>query len=627
MATTSAEDRTFFADGTAVYQKTVSRKASKLVDAGFVPTAISVNKSLSLIAVGGADTLAVYTISGKLKTSAKIKSSIQKLIWHPCGVNDACLVALSESEVLVCSCAATVKITGFSLSRTPNAEINIADEPLDPVSIAFGPPKADTGVISLYIATRDGDIFGICPFVPDKFVLSVDHMKKLINLSLDDKTTEKEQSGSNGRELSWVSAVTRQLDGMPTTWVDEREGFIIDAPRNYLSSVQGPFRLCPYPESLYGEETVDIACVGIANSTLLIQATKNYLNFYLQASHLKLSWQHDKEVESTTLALVNSVKVSSSSDIRKLIVPGPQGLAFLVKPEKMICVDYRPWQSLLAEALKGGEISKLPPSIVSEEPLSFVYVNNLNTVLMEDRQGGEIKAWETAKSTTNDYENFSQKLTKLQGIITSPDDYRRQVCDEVNSILLRPVEELPTLGANLQTLEKLNELSEFYGRGINDLSKQIIFTEQHIEAQKREARRQNEELASIRARKQSLEPKQLDEKVSRSSKRHSELKSRVDALSQKLSRARTNGKPLGLAEKQWFSELERIQNKMKEYQRRIEVLGTNFSAVGPPSASRQAASSTTTGERPSDVAIAALRNQVNLQSSQIKKLEQKINAF
>lgn len=617
----SVEDTTFFVVGKTVYQKPIAKDSVKFAETDFAPTAICVNTSLSLVAVGGAGTLAIYSASGKLKTTVKVRNSVRKLIWHPCGVSDACLVALTEAEVLICTCGEVVEVASFDLSRTPEAEVNIADEPLDPVSVAFGPSTADTGVLSIYIATRDGDFFGICPFVPKKFVLSSTQLKKLINFSVDN------QEGA-GKQLSWVSAVTRQIDSSPKTWVNEQRAFVFNAPESHVASVQGPFRLQPYPESLYGEETVDFACVDIAESILLIQATKNYVNFYLQPISLNLAWESNNGQEITALTLVNSVKVSSSSSIKKLVVPESHGLVFVETSEKLACIDYRSWRGVLAEAFTVGDVSKLPPSVVTEEPISYIYVNRSNNVLTEDQHEGTIKTWGTPGSTANDTEESYSRLPKFYGIIDSPESYIDQVRSAVSNIALRPKGILPQLKDDVESLEKLSEVSEFYNRGINDLFKQILFTEKHIEAQRNELRRQLEELANADSRKQSLEPKTVSDRVSSAWNRHEKLKSRVVALSEQLADAKNTGKPLGLAEQQWFSELDRIQNRVQEVQRRIEALRANLTAADEPATNDLSnAQVSAASEKRNEGLLAALRNKINLQSSQIRKIEQKIDAF
>jgi nucleoporin NUP82 len=326
-------------------------------DIDFEICELVLNKSGSLLAAVGASKVVVYSLPGfyhddknnrsRLNVRGREvgkdilrKGKVIKVLWNPIARYDAGLVILTDDY----------KIRAYDLSQdyyspefvqslrkeTPKDtfELNY-DEIEDPVSMAFGTAADPYGRMTLYIATAAGDLFALCPFVPQRFLMTKEDVSNVFDSAVVGESESRQQPGSevhsteHGRrrsQIAWAAKIVKQMESCDlkeSKIMDNNElveYYVISRPQVRLPlELQGPFVIAPYPDQLYDAQLTDIATVHDGTMTLIGTCYKEGLvSVCLQENGPEPRWElpipdAPKSAVSTTMLQVIRLQIGELS--------------------------------------------------------------------------------------------------------------------------------------------------------------------------------------------------------------------------------------------------------------------------------------------------------------------------
>lgn len=258
--------------------------------------------------------------------------NVVKAIWNPIALDDTCLVVLtSNNAVTTYNILPASEPHGktYQFSRQPSQISDVSFTQSDQiVSICFGTEADSFGPMTLYALSKAGDIYGLCPFVPDKFVIAQDDIERMLDQSVEaysQNANDQRFKLHYTEQLSWMSNVWRQVRSatVPAKTVPLRDGsskslFSVQSPTVTSPKLQGPFSSEPFPLALYEGEALDIAATPTKCMTVLSVAMSNQrVNFFLQDVSLDMQWESqsgnaaDSNQCELSLALIESVDLTT----------------------------------------------------------------------------------------------------------------------------------------------------------------------------------------------------------------------------------------------------------------------------------------------------------------------------
>lgn len=244
--------------------------------------------------------------------------SVLKVLWNELGKQDASLVVLT-SDTIIRSYDLTISFEQpeleYNLSNpspkgngTGGRKLGLSKTNVeDPVSMCFGSSTEIHGKLTLYIYSKDGDVFALYPFSPRHISVTdleinqlFDEAALLLNSQSQEDSLSPHKKSRYVSQLSWVSDIWKQRLNAQKEYRADQYGhssgelFLINTSNYTQPSIQGPFSLIPFPDALYEGEGCDIISVDTENfGTLVTSNSVGRITIMLQDIPLVMKWENE----------------------------------------------------------------------------------------------------------------------------------------------------------------------------------------------------------------------------------------------------------------------------------------------------------------------------------------------
>lgn len=293
------------------------------------------------------------------------------MIWNPIHRYDSYLVVLTADST----------IRGYDLRDSftvPDQTITLTAENVpgqygllginnfDPISICFGISNDHHGQFSLFVLSRSGDIFVLCPFVPNKFIMTGKEIEDLFNAAISAEFKYRQVGGSNSTvekhyktQLVWIADLWRQESLNIIETRSSKDGttlekyFALERQATFATpDLQGPFIFSQYPEECYANEGVDIDvlshgpltvfCVTFSDGSALLCA---------QTASVDLNWAASEVPLNLQLNVVEFISLAGQESCCHVYKPKIiASLAFFIMTEHFVHrIDISSWAEPVAE--------------------------------------------------------------------------------------------------------------------------------------------------------------------------------------------------------------------------------------------------------------------------------------
>ncbi|KAE9410294.1 hypothetical protein BT96DRAFT_961764 [Gymnopus androsaceus JB14] len=252
---------------------------------------IALNSSGKLLAVAGAFQVAVVVLPragysrlvpetidckcvqiGQFYHASNSATPIAKIEWHPWGEADSTLMVMTidgklrEYDISV-DTEEPQQILSFVSERKAGSFVAEDSSEREVVSFTLGKGRADWGPLTVYAVMRSGDVYSICPYMPQNASIPSAYVHSL-ECFISAKQEFLEQGGTSQatKNLSilydyqhkYISALLKQLP--PGTVFPAQSRSILMHPPTTIKAPpvrQGPFLLQPSPRMIDGSEGGD----------------------------------------------------------------------------------------------------------------------------------------------------------------------------------------------------------------------------------------------------------------------------------------------------------------------------------------------------------------------------------
>ncbi|THV08713.1 hypothetical protein K435DRAFT_959241 [Dendrothele bispora CBS 962.96] len=340
---------------------------------------IALNKNGKLLAVAGISQVAVIVLPragysrlvpetidcksvqiGQFYHSARSAPPVAKIEWHPWGEGDSTLMVMTvdgklrEYDISV-DAEEPQQVLSFVPERR-NRKSFVAEDSADRevVSFTLGKGRADWGPLTVYALMRSGDIYSICPYMPQNasipsvYVHSLECFIAAKQEYLSQgatSTTSKNLSTLYDYQHKYISALIKQLP--PGTVFPSPSRSVLMHPPTTIKSPparQGPFLLQPSPRTLEGSEGGDATDITYLNfsqdydrdidgengmtenlGVVLITYQDGKVDFCLDVEKVEARWENKQNpngdlpmlavYETIDLGLVSMLEPLSSLDL------------------------------------------------------------------------------------------------------------------------------------------------------------------------------------------------------------------------------------------------------------------------------------------------------------------------
>lgn len=519
------------------------------------------NSTGTQLAVWTTDYANVYNLDGAMQFQHKATDKVLKAIWHPLGIDDTCLVVLDVNNI----CLLYPSPEGLV---TENLQFNSRA-----FSAEEGPQDAITfcldELMTLFLSTTSGSVFGICPFLPKQFQISKPAFSDLLDLAASAQHDHRYQSQSlYTQQLEWVSSLENNIE--ESVYVNGILHYIINRSSSQNVLPQGPFIMTPYPQLLYNCDFQDIQYLKVQQLHFLVQSSNSAVAFFLFDHPTPAAWQGSR-VPDQVLTLVQAVKLNSTISSSTIQVSGD--FICIQAPESTFVLDPQFISQLLVAASEDDAgIPKLDPTKVTCLPKSIISTRALDTLalpvesLSESRKFKHASQFDVAPLETK---GPSPNLKSSYGT-----DLVQQIQALLDQISFAPVSAAPGfVNADLGSLEKLESLSEFYGDQLLKLSKCIAMGADLLQLQKLEISAQLANIDDLGTTIKKVTKNDYKERVLRVSTRQNKIRNRLAALEERLNDKALPIQPIGIKERQWYTSLDKLEKQLGSLDTRTASLG------------------------------------------------------
>ncbi|PRT53925.1 Nucleoporin NUP82 [Wickerhamiella sorbophila] len=549
------------------------------------------NSSATLLAAGCEDRVHIFNVkTGAVEATCKFRSAPIDLAWHPLGVNDACIVALIPGAVVTYNLSSKGSVSEtLHLARDHTGTFDATTTAGDAVSLAFGKDNT-TGPMTLFLATSDGDIYGVCPFLPAEFKLSRHQIANLLNyalatdfhlrsapLSLDGVDQIRAEQNVAKRQLNWVQEIMKEASEFT-----KEEDVVLLRPSRPVVAIQGPLSIAPFPDVLYDDEVLDLAIGQIENAMVFVQLMKTHVNFYLMDTPLNLSWS-SSVAEPHPLALIESITTPATEN-GKLHLHGQ--MVFVQIDTSTIVLQTSGWQDTLSSAIQSGADlpASLPQTTQQVLPKSLI-VEHQTYMLTRPLSEAASQKWfyrsgiepsDIIKALPNPEPVAYPSLLDSK-VMESVNDFMSKL--SLDNTVPGPI----SLSNDEESLAKLNDLTTKFERDMARLYKAISIAVNHVHVLRSELYRQLTKVHSLDSSLQKLDRRPVLEKLEKCKTRQSGIASRIQALHERVLNATQSSLPLSDQERRFRAEAERVNgllnNKKPTLASRVSDLGPEFGRV------------------------------------------------
>ncbi|KAI9012966.1 hypothetical protein BC832DRAFT_548477 [Gaertneriomyces semiglobifer] len=273
----------------------------------FVVRRIEFNKNGDLLAVIGDDDIAVISLprlswntkqiqlvsATVIRFPDQFSSPIVKARWHPLSAKGRHLVVLSkDGTIQIFNVLADDRRPEQTFHFKPPVEqlqrpnrdglfsANMNKDEF--ASFCFGPQDGKWGTMTLYGVTRGGDVFSLCPVMPDGSAFTIEQLENMAMSNQADKNEDMKKwaRGTYTDDMyywrtEWVKDLLKNARAVETSVLAGEEISLPLPQRSTLlkTKAQGPHRILPVPEpdELFGAAT-DIICLETEPVAIVIIA-------------------------------------------------------------------------------------------------------------------------------------------------------------------------------------------------------------------------------------------------------------------------------------------------------------------------------------------------------------------
>ncbi|CAN6613894.1 hypothetical protein TRVA0_005S03290 [Trichomonascus vanleenenianus] len=621
-----------------------SYKNLELKEVDFAIRGLAMNESGTLLAIVGHHKVvaAVLPNAGFLKSperTVKVRNRlvrnvsqsgdtvVLKAAWNPIARHDSNLVLLTSDGYLRAYDLATNYEQPeleycLTSSRSQGGQFGIEDDEIeDPVSFALGTAADAHGKMTMYVLTKGGDVFALCPWLPNQFLLGQGEIEDVFDGAVADEYEHRhsKQSSSGERQhykqqLAWASQLWKQMTSSAVESRLAKDGVLYDQyvlrrPEKQTPEIQGPFSFKPFPRALYEGEATDIAAVDAGGFTALCIATSTgRVSVFLQDASIDVQLAGSEVSSNTTLATLESIAFPGGSMGRQLGLQcdptGQEMVLAVYDTNSAFRVDMRPWALPLAHAVATGDMDAVR-DILDQSPHSAVdrLVNDKDrsgfhgVAVIEDEAGSQytvaktgygvwVEQWgatyyaalpdaasalpaaagggapHAAPSTGATREEEKLRYESLLDDRKFENEVRYML-DGVDLTAPRPkagVALTEKFQPSLEHLEYFTELVNFYTVELGKLNAAAKTMHGRLTYQRMELNRQLEKLNTLSEKVLTISNSSATTRLHEALMRQTQIRERSSAVLEKL--AKCKAIMLSDQEKKWFAELQRLQKKV-----------------------------------------------------------------
>ncbi|KAG6833726.1 hypothetical protein H0H87_001158 [Tephrocybe sp. NHM501043] len=251
---------------------------------------ISLSPSGKLLAIAGAFQVAVIVLPragfsrlvpetidcksvqvGQFYHASNTAAPIAKIEWHPWGEAGSTLMVMTtdgklrEYDISV-DTDEPQQILSFIPERRANSILATDNSEREVASFTLGKGSADWGPLTIYAVTKSGDVYSICPYMPQNASIPTSYVHSLECFISAKQEFLAQGTSAEAKDLStlydyqhkYVTALIKQLPP-GTVFPSVSRSVLIHPPTTIKSPAarQGPFLLQPSPRILEGSDGGD----------------------------------------------------------------------------------------------------------------------------------------------------------------------------------------------------------------------------------------------------------------------------------------------------------------------------------------------------------------------------------
>ncbi|OCH90689.1 hypothetical protein OBBRIDRAFT_819148 [Obba rivulosa] len=321
---------------------------------------------------------------GQYYHAAHTSAPIAQVDWHPWGEGGSTLLVMTiDGKLREYDISVDAEEPQQVLSFVPERKKNTFDatdtSEREVTSFTLGKGRADWGPLTIYALMKSGDIYAICPYmpqnasIPSSYVHALECFVAAKQEFLSRSSSDASTSGFSAvydYQHKYVTALMKQLP--PGTVFPAPSRLVTMHPPTTIKSApkrQGPFLLQPSPrnlESSEGGDATDMVYLSFGNNVdaneenperlgvILVAFQDGKVDVYLDVEKVEARWEH---------------KEHPQDDLPMLAVYETIDLGIVSSLQRMTVHQYEP--SLL-ELLSGNHLVFLPDPIQDDT----VYVHH-----------------------------------------------------------------------------------------------------------------------------------------------------------------------------------------------------------------------------------------------------------
>ncbi|QHS74189.1 linker nucleoporin NUP82 [Saccharomyces paradoxus] len=518
------------------------------------------------------------------------KSLIKKVLFHPKGYRDSCIVVLKEDDTITMFNILDQQEKPIILNK-PSNSFGLDARVNDIADLEF---SKDGLTLYCLNTTEGGDIFAFYPFLPSVLLLNEKDLSWILKKSLVmyeslDSTTDVTVKRNIIKQLQFVSKIHENWDSKLGK---------VDIQKEYrFVKMQGPFTINPFPTELYDFTATNIATIPIdhgENELVCVSFDDGSLVLLFKDLEMTMSWDVDNYVYNDSLVLIERIKIQREIKFLKAL-PEQLGKLYIFSENFLQQVNSTNWTSTLSKCINESDLnplaglkfeSKLEDIATIEGIPNLAYINwddQSNLALMSNKKL-------TFQIITND-QKVQSALVETDTCIEKSDMVR----DIYKVSFTQPINEILILNENFQKIcispcEQIissadrqiplkNEASENQLEIFTDVSKEFlqkivkaqtlgVSIYNRIHEQQFELTRQLQSTCKIISKDVDLRKKfeVQNKKWDAQASRQSELMKRFSKLTKKLSQIAESNKfkekKMSHGEMEWFKE---IRNQILQF--------------------------------------------------------------
>ncbi|KAL2312201.1 Nucleoporin nup82 [Schizosaccharomyces pombe] len=421
-------------------------------------------------------------------------SQIVSVRFHPLGKSGRSLVVLTETSLLLYEAGNGVLMPDYEIPlKLTHQASNSFDADVDlhiPTAFCFSNVSQGWGVFTIYILTRGGDVFSVCPVMPANAMIPQDVLKQ-IRLILTKKEDDADAE-NHRRNVHWITKLLGEAalaNDLSTSFVisegsselfDSSDYVSVRRPDDFsfIPSMQGPFLLQPaVADDELIEDYCDIYSFGMNPiDVLAIGGSEGRLDLLLLVSEVSGRWSklNDHGLASMKLIVsqVHSLYLSNNNPYM-VLQPDIQSPYSLIAyhANGLHVVDIESWARDLNLNFENGEFLNNEEEN-DEDELSNVLVSiPSRTSVLERLDTNPLN--ESTDAVVGCAQLYYPSLGKI--LISLTRNWQTTVFDD---------SDLATMGVNKESLSNEMDYSKSLGTSsleqVDDLDEKLTYTPLYV---------------------------------------------------------------------------------------------------------------------------------------------------